>query len=168
MEKKKTDNELFKKLNSKNGSDVVGALEHIKEKGDESYLPGLFDMLSAGKEESIENEIIYILNNLKIKKAAEILAEALQNPAYAGIRKIITTACWQNGLDFAPFLPVFVDLVIDESWEIGFEALTVIDAMENLPDQVIIEQEKAKIELALKTADEQKSYLLNEILKKFE
>ncbi len=166
MEKKRTDIELEKKLTSKSSAEVIRALEIIKDKGDESILPQLFDLLSSAPEAIIESEIIDILNNLKRKEARSILTNALQNPDYANIRKIITSACWQNGLDFAPYFPVFVDLVINEPWDIGFEALTVIDAMENLPDPDLLSEARAKTEMALKTADEQKSYLLHEILSK--
>jgi hypothetical protein len=46
----------------------------------------------------------------------------------------ITTACWENGLDYKNYFPVFVDIVINEDWETGFEAFTVIENMENYPD----------------------------------
>ena len=59
--------------------------------------------------------------------------------------KRLLTACWQNGLDFSTFLPVFIDLIIHEDWEIAFEAFTVIDNLEFLPSHEIIKISVGKI-----------------------
>lgn len=91
---------------------------------------------------------------------------AIENDKYKSIRKEILTACWQNGLDFSAFLPVFIDFIIREDWEIAFEAFTVIDNLEYLPGAEIIIISIAKINEALPTATNQNKYFLNEILVK--
>ena len=164
MENKKTDKNIQANLFSADTATVIAALNKVKEKGHNAYLPLLFDLLNSGPEAEIETEIVYILNNLKMKDTVPVLAEALQNPKYVSVRKTLATACWQNGLDFGNYLPVFVDLVINEDWETGFEAFTVIENMENFPEQEIVEMAKNKIHDALKNANEQKKYFLHEIL----
>jgi hypothetical protein len=100
-----------------------------------------------------------------VREAAPVLAEALQEKKYVGIRKPLATACWQNGLEFKDYLPVFVTLVIEEDFETGFEAFTVIESMEKYPEESIILEAENLIHESLDSADEQKRYFLYEILK---
>ena len=165
MEQKKLDKNIEANLFSANTATVITALNTLKEKGNNAYLPLLFDLLNSNPEAEIEQEIIFILYNLKIKDAVPVLVEALQNSKYLPIRKKITSACWENGLDYRNYLPVFVDLVINEDWETGFEAFTVIENMENISNREMADIAKEKIHKALKEAGEQKQYLLHEILK---
>ena len=114
MESRKPDIEMESKLFSSNETEVISALHFIKEKGDLFYLPLLFRLLNSVPEENIENEILYILNNLKYKEAAKVLADAIRDPGYVSIRKKLTTACWQNGLDYSEFFSVFVQIFTDK------------------------------------------------------
>jgi hypothetical protein len=164
MENKKTDKNIQANLFSANTATVLAALNTLKEKGNDAYLPLLFDILNSNPEAEVEKEIMFILNNLKIKDAVPVMAEALQNPKYLSIRKKLTTACWENGLSFKNYLPVFVDLVIHEDWETGLEAFTVIENMESFPEQETLGIARNKIYDALKNAGEQKKYFLHEIL----
>jgi hypothetical protein len=91
---------------------------------------------------------------------------AIEDDKYKGIRKTILAACWQNGLDFSTFLPVFIDLVIQEDWETAFEAFTVIDNFEFLPGAEIINFSISKINEAMPNVTDQQKYFLNEILVK--
>ncbi|RIH65869.1 hypothetical protein D1164_06265 [Mariniphaga sediminis] len=164
MQSNKPDKNIKAKLFSADTATVVSALNSLKEEGNVSYLPILFDLLNSNPETEIEKEIIYILSNLKIKEAAPVMVEALQAPGYDSIRKKLTTACWQNGLDYKEFFPVFVDLVIQEDWETGFEAFTVIENMETFPGREVLDPVVDEIHKALKDAGEQKRYFLHEIL----
>ena len=164
MEKKKLDKNIEANLFSANMAKVIAALNTLKEKGNIGYLPLLFDLLNSNPETEIENEITFLLENLKIEDAVPVIIEAIQNPGYANIRKKIIVACWENGLDYSKYFQVFVDLVIHEEWETGFEAFTVIENIENIPDKEITDIARDKIHEALKDAGEQKKYLLHEIL----
>jgi hypothetical protein len=164
MEKKKLNKNIEANLFSANTETVIATLNTLKEKGNNAYLPLLFDLLNSNPEDEIEQEIIFILYNLKIKDAVPVMVEALQNPKYLPIRKKLTAACWENGLDYKNYLPVFVDLVINEDWETGFEAFTVIENMECYPEQEIIDITMEKIRQGLINANEQQKYFLHEIL----
>jgi hypothetical protein len=164
MEQKKLDKKIEANLFSANTATVISTLETLKERGNNAYLPLLFDLLNSKPEPEIEKEIVFILYNLKTKDAAPILVEAIQNPKYLPIRKELTAACWENGLDYKNYLPVFVDLIINDDWETGFEAFTVIENMENYPEQDIIDIATEKIHLGLDKANEKQKYFLHEIL----
>ncbi|WP_372935693.1 hypothetical protein, partial [Mariniphaga sediminis] len=82
MQSNKPDKNIKAKLFSADTATVVSALNSLKEEGNVSYLPILFDLLNSNPETEIEKEIIYILSNLKIKEAAPVMVEALQAPGY--------------------------------------------------------------------------------------
>jgi hypothetical protein len=164
MQKRQSKIRMEVKLFSARTTDVISALNLLKEQGDVNSLPMLFKLLKTNPEEEIEKEIIYILNNLKIRDAVPVLVDALLDPGYLSIRKKLTSACWENGLDYSEFLPVFTDLVIEGDWKTGFEAFTVIENMTHLPAQNILNITEEKIHEALKNADDQKKYFLHEIL----
>lgn len=165
MQENKSELKIREELFSAHTTQVVEALNKIKGIGNVTYLPLLFEILLNKPEKEVEKEILFILNNLKAKEAVPVLTQALKNPDYLPIRKKLTCACWQNGLNFKNSLPLFIDLVIQEDWETGFEALTVIENMNEYPEQVVVDLEKEKITQALNAVSEQKKYFLQEILK---
>lgn len=164
MTTKKTDKKLEADLFSANAETVTRALNTLKAEGNIHYLPLLFDVLNSGPEKKVETEITEILGTLKVKDATPVMVNALKEKKYKPIRKKLLTACWQNGLDYKNHLQVFVDLVIEEDWETGFEAFTVIDNMGKLPGQEITGPAVDKAMKALKYAGEQKKYFLHEIV----
>ena len=166
MKQEKIDEQIKKNLFSANTNVVISALEAIQNKGNKLYIPILFDLLNSSPEPEIETEIKNLLGTVKDKETINAFMRTIENDRYKTIRKSILTACWQNGLDFSTFLPVFIDLVINEDWEIAFEAFTVIDNLEYLPADEIIKNSILKINNALPLANDQKSYFLSEILVK--
>ena len=164
MTNKKIDKQLESDLFSAKTETAIAALNTLKKEGNVNYLPLLFDLLKSGSEQNVEDEIKKILGSLKVREAAPVLVNALQEPRYKSIRKPLATACWQNGLDFSEYLPVFVDMVIKEDFETGFEAFTVIESMEKFPGQEITGPAVEKALDALKDAGEQKRYFLHEIV----
>ncbi|HKI89750.1 MAG TPA: hypothetical protein VKA38_12040 [Draconibacterium sp.] len=107
-----------------------------------------------------------MLGAIKSKDTVPLFAEALENEKFKAIQKTILTACWQNGLDFAAYLPLFVEIVISEQWETAFEAFTVIENMDHLPGPQTVKQASERIHIALATATGQNKYFLEEILMK--
>lgn len=166
MKQEKIDEQIKKNLFSANTNVVISAIESIQKKGNKLYIPMLLDLLNSSPETEIETEIKNLLGTIKDKETVNSFMRAIEDEKYKLIRKSILTACWQNGLDFSTFLPVFIDLIINEDWEIAFEAFTVIDNMEFLPGTEIIKTSVAKINLAIPNASEQNKYFLNEILVK--
>ncbi len=166
MNQVKINEQVKKDLFSANSEIVISAIETIKKKGNKLYIPILFDLLNSSPEVEIETEIKSLLETVKDKESINSFMRAIEDDKYKSIRKSILIACWQNGLDFSTFLPVFIDLIIKEDWEIAFEAFTVIDNFEFLPGEEIINKSVRLIMDALPTANDQQAYFLNEILVK--
>ena len=164
MYSRKIDKNIEERLLSGRIITVLSALNDIKFKGNMSYLPLMFDLLNTRPDSQVEEEILNILGTLKIQAAVPVLVTAIQESEYKLIRGKLTTACWQNGLDFKNYLPVFIDIIIQEEWETGFEAFTVIENMELYPEQEIIDLSVSKINNALPALSDKKRYFLQEIL----
>lgn len=165
MKQPKINAALRDKLFSPESEIVISAIRLLEEQGNRNYLPILFELLVAHSEKKVRVEILKLLGNIKDKESVEIFTEALKTPKFAPIRKEIATACWQTGMDFSAHLDIFADLVINENWETAFEAFTVIENTEEFPPQEQLKDLKLKVAGALKTADEQKQYFLEEILR---
>jgi hypothetical protein len=166
--KQEINEKVKQNLFSANTETVLSALIDIKETGNKFYIPLLFDLLNSKPEPEIAKEIIKLLGTVKDKDSVNMFMRAVEEIKFKPIWKIILSTCWQNGLDFSTFIPVFIDLIINEDWEIAFEAFTIIDNLETLPDETIIKIASEKIKVSLESANEQKSYFLNEVLKKLE
>ena len=147
---------------------VKSAIEKISIEGNRLYLPLLFDLLNSMPEHEVEVEIIKLLGSVKDKESVNSFMRAIEDGKYKAIRKTLVSACWQNGLDFSNFMPVFIDLIINDEWEVAFEAFTLIDNLEYLPNDNILLVSKQKIEHELSSATGQVKYFLSEILKKLE
>ena len=166
MTMEKTNKKIKDELFSTNTETVISAIGKVSQKGNRHYLPILFDLLNSKPEKEIEDEITKLLATVKDKESIPNFIKAIEDKKYQPILKSILTTCWQNGLDFSNHLPLFVDLVINENWEISFEAFTIIDNFEFMPEQQIIDKTSINISAAIKTASEQKAYFLQEILTK--
>lgn len=165
MTKAKMKAEIKNKLFSANTNEVVSALSVLKEEGNKEYLPLLFDLLLANPEPEVEQEILKLLGTIKDKETVPAFITALKDPKYIPIRKVLLSSCWQNGLDFTNHFDTIVDLVIEEEWEVAFEAFTILENLEHFPPEEIMKDIKLKVARALKSANEQKGYFLEEILK---
>ena len=168
MNMQKIDEQIKRNLFSAKTEVVISALEAIQRKGNKLYLPMIFDLLNSSPEPEIETEIKNLLGTVKDKESVNSFLRAIEDDKYKSIRKDLLTACWQNGLDFSTFVPVFIDLIIREDWEIAFEAFTVIDNLEFLPGQEIIKLSVGKIKEAFPFANDQKKYFLSEIVAKLQ
>lgn len=168
MKQENINEKLRLALNSEDIEIVKDALEKISETGNRFYLPLLFDLLNTMPEHDVEVEITKLIGSVKNKESVNTFMRAVEDEKYKLIRQKLIAACWQNGLDFSNFIPVFIDIVINDDWETAFEAFTLIDNLEYLPGEEIINIAKQKITEALPAVNEQKRYFLTEIGKKFE
>jgi hypothetical protein len=157
-----------KDLASNNPAVVLDALARIRDSGNRAHLPVLFDMLNTGTSDEIRKEILSILGSIKIRHSAGIFADAIANPEYLRIRKDLLSVCWQNDLDFSPYFPMLIQVIIDADWESAFEAFTIIENSEYFPSQETCNEEIIKIKSIVDQMDESKKYFLNAIIRIFQ
>jgi hypothetical protein len=139
------------------------AIEHIRVTGSGSQFVELMELLHETKNQDIKQQILKVFSELKSTDTIPLMIDALQNKKYAGELKELLACCWQNGLNYCPWLPLFVDFVINEEFFVSFEAFTVIENMYGKFDEDMVIRQLAKIDESLANADGQKKYLLNEL-----
>ncbi|MGV8095308.1 MAG: HEAT repeat domain-containing protein [Mangrovibacterium sp.] len=161
---KKINQRTIEILHSPNPTAVTGAIEEIRERGNTAYLPVLFELLHSTNDDRVKRSITGLLAELKHREAIPMLMEAIQNKQYANELRSIVSACWENGLDYSEYLPVFVDLVIEKEFVVAFEAYTVITNMTGKISNAIQEKESRKIKEALRNSDSNKNDLLQDLL----
>lgn len=152
-------------LRSGNRSAILGALRELRRDGNVSILPDLFELLLEQEDEQVRGEIVSVLNDLKKKEAAPILAEAIANPAYAGIQNLLVSACWQNGLAYGKYINIFVEVAISGTYDTAIEAFTVIEETAGDLEQEQREQLIHVIKSRMQEVEEQKKPLLSELIK---
>jgi hypothetical protein len=156
--------EIISNLRSTDSDLVLETIDKLRESGNSLILPELIELLHNTELPQIKKSVLNLLSELKNKESVPLLMTAIKNEKYAHERKDIVACCWQNGLSFNAYMPIFIDLVIKEEFLIAFEAFTVIENMFGNIDEEVIEYEVIKINDALKNVGEQKAYLLNGLL----
>ena len=172
METEKKNKEILKEqiraLRSGNRTTIMHALKEIRKDSKIDILPELFDLLLEQEDEEIIHEVSSLLNDLKLQESAPVLAEALENPDYESITRILASACWQNGLAYGKYAESFTRLIIKADLETAIEVFTVLEEAVG----EIEAEEREKLVLTLKhgmlNSDEHKKLLLRELIKAIE
>ena len=138
MDLNKEELALKDKIAKAEGEELVEILKLIRTEGKLALFPSIIDLLNTQKNESIRNMIAALLNDIKDKLAIDILADELLSQKNEETKRIITCACWMNGLDFSPRMDVFIKTFIEESYLVAIEALSVIEnSVSNCEDDKI-------------------------------
>ncbi len=171
MNSQNSNNRLKQQIQSLRSSNRAAILETLKElhsEGDISVLPDLFNLMLLQEDQEILDEIAALLNDLKDKKATEILAEAIANPEYQEIQTSLVAACWQNGLSYGKHIATFAEVAVSGDYSVAIEAFTVIEEAVGELEQ----EERVQLVLSLKSklpeVEEQKKSLFVELVKVIE
>jgi|WetSurMetagenome_2_1015567.scaffolds.fasta_scaffold111143_1 hypothetical protein len=161
----KPDQEILGQLESDDENTNLLVIEKLRIKGKSGYLPYLIMLARTTNHSTVRHAIFNLLDDIKDKGAIPFIIEAIRDEKNKYILKNLVESCWQNGLDFSQFLPIFTDLLIGGSEEVSFEAFTVVENMELLPGEEIIRKEVLKIENHMEVASEARKYFLKEAIK---
>lgn len=160
----KPDTIIISQLQSTIEAKNLETIEKLTSAGRVEYLPYLINLAGTTESDSVRAAIYTLLNQLKDKRAVTYLADAISDKKLNSVRKKLVEACWQNGLNFAPFLPLFIDLLIHETDEIAFEAFTLIENMEYMPGDSVLKAEIQKLQLHIDSAGNTRQYFLREAI----
>ncbi|NQU87166.1 MAG: hypothetical protein HQ541_15530 [Mariniphaga sp.] len=167
MEKNKSfkvNNEIIRQLQSDDEKINLTVIDKMRSSGKIGYIPYLIELANSTNFDTVHSSVFNLLNELKEKGATNYLCEAIRDNQFKTIRKKLVEACWQNGLNFAQHLSLFTDLLIHESDEISFEAFTVIENMEYMPQNSILENEIEKLKSHLTGTDDPRQYFIKEAI----
>jgi hypothetical protein len=155
---------ILKGLKSADAQKVIETIEELRVLGKTSDIPVLFELLHSSQNPEIKSKITALFANLKDNDAISLIIEAIQNQTYAPELKQLVSCCWENGLDYSNYLPLFVDLLINSDFLVAFEAHTVINNMVTTIDQVKIDIEIEKLDQAMHTTSDEKKALMLDVV----
>ncbi len=155
---------ILKALQSTDSLMVIEALDELRVSGETSDIPILVEMLHQSQSQEIKTKIVGLLANLKEKDTVPLMIEAIKNQKYAPELKQLVSCCWENGLNYTNYLPLFVELLIHNDFAVAFEAYTVITNMETTIDQSKIDTEIEKLDQAMHTTSEEKKPLMLDVI----
>ena len=151
---------ILKDLYSTDKNTVIKTVNSLKETGHAGYLHYLIDVLKTNEEQEIQIPILSILTQVKDPDAAEMLVKAIENPQNKLVQEVLTNACWQNGLDYTPYLSSFIKLIINGDYMTAFEAFTVIEHMDGTLSKEVIDEQKNYLLENLKSMPEDRKDLI--------
>lgn len=145
--------------------DVIDhALEEIKTKGDDTYIAPLVEFVHQNLSREYKERIFRLFDDLKLENSVDQLVSELKKENDPDVLERLVASCWQNGLNYSKHLPYFAQLVMDQEFQIAFEAFTVIENMYGKIDRDVENELLAAIEKKLPATDERKQYLLKGML----
>jgi hypothetical protein len=157
-------NELISGLNSPDANIVAETIQELRLHGNVDVLSAVFSLLFSKKPHPHNDEIVNLINDVKDPKSVPVFMEAVKT--YRGSKGFdqLISACWQCGLDFSPYIDVFIDLVIEEDYYTSLEAFSVIE--ENV-SMLTTQQRSARLEYIrsrLENLSPEKRSLVNELM----
>jgi len=147
-------------LRSSNKNAILGTLNELRSEGNVAILPELFQAMLVQEDEQILGEITQLLNDLKDKEAAEVLAKAIANPEYERIRCTLVAACWQNGLSYSRYIDIFEEVLVSADYEAALEAFTVLEEAVGTLEPQDRKSLSSRLESKIKQVDDLKKPLL--------
>lgn len=133
--KKEEFDQLVKNLKSQEEGIALKAVEDVRKVGDETILPILAKLLASSQYEQVKTDIRKVFTDLKDQKSATAITEIIIDPDFANEKAFFVSTCWEGKVDYSGFLPLFVDLVIEDDFNVSMEALTVIEEMKGPFDE---------------------------------
>ncbi|MFA6125805.1 MAG: hypothetical protein WC699_00740 [Bacteroidales bacterium] len=157
---------LLKQLESRNAADVTKALNKLEKTANVNDLPSIIKLMSGLTEKELLNAFTDFLSKVKSKAAPAIMADALSEPNYAGIRPELTRACWESGLDYTPYLLLFARIFIAGDYLLALEAFTMIEntCLERPVARKILDEISILIKNSLPDQPETKQRLTRELI----
>jgi hypothetical protein len=166
MEKRKLNTEIVRRLRSDKLSLVVPVLNHLRKSiHPAAYLPEVINLLYKTHNEEIRRELSMFLCDIKDPGGIPHIIDALRNDQYRPIWNIITSACWQSGLNYSENLDTFIKILLEEDYMTALEAFSVIEqSLHHLEDQKL-EHYRQQLAEGLEKVTEEKAPLVREMIK---
>jgi hypothetical protein len=163
--KKKTQEQIWtEKLKSSDEQEFTQAIKEIRQFGSVKMLPVLIESYGSMADGERKKKIFSLLTDIKHHEAADIIFSYVQNPSYEHIQKDLLSLLWQSRLDFSAYAEQLVDMFITKPFALAFEAFTALEYMEHDVEPQIAVRCIRKLKQSLATIDEQKRFLLVDLV----
>jgi len=164
MNYNKQEEQYINNLLSSDQQVIIDTLEEIRYSGNSKLLSFLIELLHVSQDEKVKNCIYSILAELKHSDSVPIMIESIKNEKFKNEQEILIKSCWENGLDFTPYISLFADLVIIGNYMTAFEAFTVIENLEGKISAIRAEEILYKLKEGLSDALNERKVLIQELI----
>lgn len=106
---------------------VLDAIEICREKGSIKLLSALVKAYKDNNDKDIQQAVFDLLCDLRQIEVAEPMVNLIENESDLNVKQMLVTSCWYSNVDYSGYLRAFIDLVMQSSFELAFEAFTVIE-----------------------------------------
>ncbi len=140
-------------------------LQHISFSWKPEKLIPFLDFLLAHPESAFSVTILDFIRNLKDPAVSVTIASFVSKTDEESCLIPLISACWENGLDYSPYLDIFLTKALAGSYAVALEVMTLIEnhVTELDPDQK--QSLQAIISQQWQSQTMEKSVLIGEILK---
>lgn len=156
---------VLKNLKSNQKHLIVEGIQQFRDLGKSEFLKEVISLLVNTKDDEIRELIVNLLFEIKDQSAVPVLVYAINDKSLKSIQKILLLACWQSGLDFSEFLPVFAEIVRTSDIETGLEAFTTAENFTENSSLEMINKEIHLTEAYLEKQSNSNNLLAGELLK---
>jgi hypothetical protein len=114
-------------LESHNPAIIMIAIKEIRHHGNVRILPHLFSLMKPSTHEAIRESILMLIGEIKNQDAVPVIVSILKQADQGGDFPRLVAACWQSGLDFSGYIPVFIRIFVEGDYQEAVEAFSVIE-----------------------------------------
>lgn len=154
--------ETLKKLVSGEPEAENEALREIRENGDLSLVPALFDLLDSHRDHHSASLLISLLADIKENAFKDLLIDRIRSTTDTACKVNLIRIGWESSLDYSAYLDLFTEIILNEDFTVGFEACSLIEEMRHIPS---LQVEQTLCKLKSIRAGEEKQPLIDIVLK---
>lgn len=124
--------EILNLLNSENPEISADAIEKIKQEGDLTIVPALFDLLASGNNHRTTTEIVNLLADIKNSGFGPLLIQRIKNTRQPAVKSVLLRICWESSLDFSAYAGDFMKILQEDDFIVALEAATALENMDHI------------------------------------
>jgi len=152
-------------LLSNNEEAVINTLNELREKGKDNDLNTLAEVYMNTESNEVKKLISQFFCDLQLQTSADAMVRLIKTTTDKPTLKMLVASCWQSRLNYISHFELFIYLVIHESFEISFEAFTLIESYE----EKITDQRKKELstylKISLKSCNEENLVFATDLVK---
>ena len=122
-------------LFSKDEKVVIKAINDLRKLGEDKDLTVLIELYSKNDSVDIKKMIYQFFCDLRSQSSTTSIIQILRSTTDKDTLKMLVSSCWQTRLNYIDAFELFIDFVLNEDFEISFEAFTLIESFEEKASQ---------------------------------
>ena len=117
-------------LFSKDDKIVIKAINNLRKSGQDKDLTLLIELYSKNDSLEIKRLIYQFFCDLRSQSSTTSIIQILRSTTERNTLKMLVSSCWQTRLNYIDSFELFIDFIINNEFEISFEAFTLLESFE--------------------------------------